>query len=313
MLQVFVSYIMQAGICISIFWISRLISILGPRCKKISRKYPSFASKLAQQEAVLNSIAVEFQEAQCFFMLACQSAVLVVIKSLVKNPLFLGMQTMAAVRNNIEMARLVCLGGILPVTFVLWTIHTAGMSSLVICALSGFTIILALSGMYTIPIKLTPEFLSPPNLLSKLDKCGYNAPPIILCGASWDTSPDIIDTSTVIFCALVYLLVLGTCVLTFLERRSLVHGKRRNKGVSFNKKVRELLEFAPGIYLHYLAGDLIFNGLFVFYCMKFWDIWTIGDMDPSAWSFGQIIAVTIWFQVLTKYLYWSICKCCPKI
>ena len=202
-------------------------------------------------------------------MLACQSAVLVVIKSLVKNPLFLGMQTMGAVRNNIEMARLVCLGGILPVTFVLWTIHTAGMSSLVICALSRFTIILALSGMYTMPINLSPEFLSTPNLLEKLDKCGYNAPPIVLCGASWDTSLDIINTLTVIFCASVYLLILKTCVLTFLKRQSLVHRKRRNKGVSFIKKVRETLEYAPGLYVHHLAGNLTFNLLFVFYCMKF--------------------------------------------
>jgi hypothetical protein len=304
---------MQAGIGMSIFWISRLVSILGPRCKKTSRTNPSFASKLAQQEAVLKSIAVEFQQAQCFFMLAVQSAVLVVIKSLVKNPLYLGMQTMGAVRNNIKMARLVCLGGILPVTFILWTIHTAGMSSLVVCALSGFTIILALYDLFTMPIKLSPEFLSPPNLLAKLDKCGHNAPPIVFCGGQWDASPEILDTTTVIFCASVYLLILGTCVLTFLERRSLVHGKRRNKGVSFVKKIREALEHAPGRYAYNYLVDLFFNVFFASYFMKFWSIWTEGAIDPSAWSFGQIIAVTIWFQVLTKYLYWSICKCCPKI
>jgi hypothetical protein len=28
----------------------------------------------------------------------------------------------------------------------------------------------------------------------------------------------------------------------------------------------------------------------------------------EAWSFGQILAMSIWFPVITKYIYWLICK-----
>lgn len=102
---------MQAGISLLLQFSLRLIAFLRYWPRTASRMTPSFKSKLEEQEAVLKSIAVEFQEAQCFFMLACQSAVLAVIKALAKDPQFLGTQTLRAVKYNLAMARLVHITG----------------------------------------------------------------------------------------------------------------------------------------------------------------------------------------------------------
>lgn len=271
---------------------------------------PAFESKLVQQEAVLKSIAVEFQEAQCFFMLACQSAVFASIKALAKNPQFLGMQTMSAVKYNLAMARLVCLGGIVPVICGLYIIHSVGMSSLVICALSSFTIILAICGLVTIPTNFSSASLSPLPYQSKLDKCGQNAPPVVFCQGLPLSGPEF-DFLIVAFCVIIYLIILGLSICSYVEcRNSHSYGKRRSKALSYITKYREeLASDLPGWWLTYMLYDFLFLSMLIAYLLWSRPFWLDGAIDSSAWSFGQIIAVTIWFQVIVKYLYWSTCKC----
>jgi hypothetical protein len=268
---------------------------------------PSFKSKLEEQEAVLKSIAVEFQEAQCFFMLACQSAVLAVIKALAKDPQFLGTQTLRAVKYNLAMARLVCLGGILPVTFVLYIIHTAGMSSLFICALSGCTILLAVCGFFAIPTNFSSASLSPLPYQSKLDKCGQNPPPVVFCQGLSVSQPEL-NTLVVIICISVYVIILGCTVCSYVERRPFCSGGiRRNKVISCFTKIRELLAGNLPRPMQ-TVSDIMFLLPNIGYFLLFRPFWSDGVIDSSAWSFGQIVSVTIWFQVIIKYLYWSKCK-----
>jgi hypothetical protein len=42
--------------------------------------------------------------------------------------------------------------------------------------------------------------------------------------------------------------------------------------------------------------------------LLFRPFWLDRVIDTSGWSFGQIVSITIWFQVIIKYLYWSKCK-----
>jgi hypothetical protein len=34
----------------------------------------------------------------------------------------------------------------------------------------------------------------------------------------------------------------------------------------------------------------------------------IGTINWSSWSFGQILALTIWAPVISKYVYWTLCR-----
>jgi hypothetical protein len=287
----------------------RLIALLGFCLERASRITPAFKSKLVQQEAVLKSIAVEFQEAQCFFMLACQSAVFAVIRALAKDPQFLGTQTMRAVNYNLAMARLVCIGGILPVTFGLYIIHITGMSSLFICALSGLTIILAISGLVAIPKTLSSASLSPLPYQSKLDKCGQNAPPVVYCQGIMLSEPQNILMIT--FCTGVYFGILGIVITTYVESKA-SHSlrKRRNTAWFYIAKIRKV---SSGISvlcgLDRVLYEINFLIWFIVYFLQFRPFWIEGAIDPFAWSFGQIVAVTIWVPVITKYLHWSTCKC----
>jgi len=149
---------------------------------------------------------------------------------------------MRAVKYNLAMARPVCLGGILPVTFVLYIIHAAGMSSLVICALSVCTIVLAVCGFFAIPTNFSAVSLSPLPYQSKLDKCGQNPPPVVFC-QGLSVSDSGLDTLVVMVCISVYVIILGSSISSFVESRPLYsNGKRRNKVLSCFTKIREALE-----------------------------------------------------------------------
>jgi hypothetical protein len=216
---------------------------------------------------------------------------------------------MRAVNYNLAMARLVCLGGILPVTFVLYIIHLASMSSLFICALSGFTIILAICGLFAVPTKLSATSLIPLPYQSKLDKCGQNAPPVVFCQGIMLSEP--LNEVIVIFCIAVYLVILGCAISTYVQSNALHSlGKRRSSVFSRILEIRKRFSGIPNQYrIDLVFYEGLFLAWFVLYFLQFEPFWTDGAIDPSAWSFGQIVAVTIWTQVILKYLYWSVCKC----
>jgi hypothetical protein len=292
--------------CISVFLGVSLVLIrmLTHAPREAQRITSSFRSKLEQQRTVLKSIAVDFQEAQYFFMLACQSAVLAVIRSLAKDPQFLGVTTMRAVTYNLVIARLICQGGILPVTFGLYIVHTTSMLSPFILALSSCTILLAVCTYFAIPTNLSGVCLSSLPYQSKLDKCGQNPPPVVF-RKGLGTSDINFDASVVMFCILVYFIILGNHVrlYSYLEGRPFCgDGKMGNRVLSYFKKSSIGLLVT---HIYCFAALLLAN---TSYFIQFSGFWMDGVTNLSSWSFGQIISVTSWFQVITKYFYWSICK-----
>lgn len=303
------SYLLQACISILLFMTMRLVGFFSSWSTTASRMSPSFKLKLTRQETVLKSIVVEFQEAQCFFMLACQTAVFAIIHALAKDPQFLGTQTMTAVKYNLAIARLVCLGGIVPVAFVLYTIHTIGKSSLVNCALSGFTIVLAMAALFAIPIDLSSASLSPLPYQAKLDKCGKNAPPVVFC-QGMPVSNRELEVLIVVCCAAVHLIISISSIRSYVTSRISQHDtEKRNKIFSLITKVCERLgDIASGqrYLIRFWDIPLVFS--FVVYCLQFRSFLAEGVIDTTAWSFGQIVAVAVWLQVIMKYMYWSACK-----
>lgn len=302
------SFLMQAGLSLVLQFSLRFIEFLRYWPWMSSQMTPSVKSKLEEQEAVLKSIAVEFQEAQCFFMLAYQSAILAIIKSLSKDPQFLGTQTLRAVKYNLAMSRLVCLGGVLPVTFVLYIIYTIGMSSIFICALSGCTIFLAVCSFFAVPTNFSSASLSPLPYQSKLDKCGQNPPPVVFCQGLPVSQPELM-TGVIVLCILAYILILSCTVRSYVERRHILSGSmRRNNVVSRFMKFCGPIEGNVPRLIRTVFGDILFLFLNIGYFLLFRPFWSDGVIDSYSWSFGQVVAVTIWLPVIIKYLYWTKCK-----
>ena len=135
--------------------------------------------KITHQLAVLKSTMVEFQEVQCFFMLASQAACIV---ALVSGPEFLAATSLRQLYTNLQLIQVVAISGILPVTLVMFDLHRTGMNSWYIFTLSTIT-----NGDFTCgavyerpgakarklqPLQYTPE---------RFDKRGGNPPPIVYC------------------------------------------------------------------------------------------------------------------------------------
>lgn len=88
---------------------------------------------------------------------------------------------------------------------------------------------------------LSSTSLSPLPYQSKLEKCGQNASPAVFCqGLQVDQLE--VNVIIVVFCASVYLIILGSCICSFVESRaSRSYGKRRNKALSCITKIGERL------------------------------------------------------------------------
>ncbi|KAI9783707.1 MAG: hypothetical protein M1816_001188 [Peltula sp. TS41687] len=80
--------------------------------------------KSRQRDALLSAL-VDFQKAQCFFMLAVQAAALVAVK---KSAGFEA-RSLQEYANNVDYLPIITKSGSIPVTFVLFTLHNAGMRS----------------------------------------------------------------------------------------------------------------------------------------------------------------------------------------
>jgi hypothetical protein len=95
---------------------------------------------LVRKRAVLVSFLVEFQEAQCFFMLA--SAV-ECLKALYAGPSYFNATNNIQAFNNATIFVLICTTSTLPLGFILSLLYTEGMASWYITVASITTIVLS--------------------------------------------------------------------------------------------------------------------------------------------------------------------------
>jgi hypothetical protein len=128
-----------------------------------------------RQIAVIQSLFVEFQEAQCFFILATQIATTFILsKSLILLESYSIMQLQASKIILITVAR----SGIAVATFGLLVLHLANMASLYTVILSFRTIIVALRNIVVAMRNSSVlDFTKPPGFQSS-PNCGEGPPPI---------------------------------------------------------------------------------------------------------------------------------------
>ena len=271
--------------------------------------YEHLKQVLKSHLPIIQYILVEFQEAQCFFMIAIQIASIVAVSG---NANLYGASSLSALTLNIQITRGISPGGIIPITFGLWLIYEANMRSWYMLFCSSLTVSLSivtfcLSSLWEPKTSHVP---SPANYDTDLEECGYNSPPLVWCGnlrRLSSRSSDIIfwmNIPAICVFALLILLHVGPWVKGILDRN----------GWYLNALLRRRrFKMTPG-------GEFALNGLklcieyllaalsimYPVTCLSTNDYhW---DLDFTRWQFGQIIALSIWAPVLYKYGYWTFCR-----
>jgi hypothetical protein len=266
------------------------------------------------QAAVLKSMLVEFQEAQCFFMLATQIAVLISFGNQAK---FYGPKDEAQLDMDNYLGQIIGTGGLLPISLVLFTLNNIGMISWYILILSGITLATS-SATVIISTKNEDNGYTPSSLAgfydtASIDSCGGYPPPIVFCDEVWykSTISQYFDQKvlswTYIFPLVVFSVILSQLLLTLPRLSRFVKGMlpqlSRLEGSKLVTYLNVLWIVAISILYLFAIYSYLAN---LYYLNKF------GAIDTSNWTLGQIVAVTIWAPVLLKYIYSACCKFIPS-
>ena len=169
--QVYVSYWIQSSVALAAFLLLQLLDswifymcfgyfrlrsesdVAKNKALDVQKKW------IRRHRVVLLSAMVEFQKAQCFFTLPVQVGALVALAT----PDTLAPTTLEQFYNNYFMIGLVGISGILPVVFVLFCLHGAGVKSWYVFGLSAAAI--SVSAVTLVKVGLQATSLdSVPNL-----------------------------------------------------------------------------------------------------------------------------------------------------
>lgn len=289
-------------------------------CRRKQKRDPTrrapIEEKLSRHISVAMSILVDFQEAQCFFVISVQVAVLLAFFGKFN---VLRASSLAQLQTNYTDS--VWISGLTStsVTYGLWALHRSKLDSAYIHIWS--TVCIILSG-----ITLSRRIPEEPSLygidwvdsLPRLDKCGNHPPPLIYCSDLYEpgsypgsrrSDPAGPDTLSLYFaiCGILGIQKIASYVpsehrfwATFIRFSHSIQSKVPSRTFPFLATcLRVLVEiyFLLTIAVLLLAG---MGGILYNYQSE------PGKSDN--WSFGQIIAVTIWVPVIIKYLYWAVCK-----
>lgn len=113
---------------------------------------------------VLLAALAEFQKAQCFFLIALEIAAQVVIRRG-----FLDSANQSELRNTYAMINAISTSGCLPVAFMLFCLHTAGMESWYLSVLTVCTVVIATATGY-----LTGNFQPSAGAIARLNRTTSN-------------------------------------------------------------------------------------------------------------------------------------------
>ncbi|KAE8372368.1 hypothetical protein BDV26DRAFT_102551 [Aspergillus bertholletiae] len=276
------------------------------RCTKRARS--TAKAQFGQHHfSVLKSMLVEFQEAQCFFMLSFQCAALI---ALAAGPQVFEATSMLQLQSNILMAKAVALMGILPITYGLWIIHRIGLHSWYISAWSAITIVASSVTLHLCKVVPRPDNLQRIATADRLDKCGFSPPPLIYCDSDSRLSysfaraltTGIPDVPTSFACIGVYGLLLLKRLAPYPKRW---FGQKTWFQATYHRVhpwlVCKGVRFLSGTLNMIIETALLLSNAFYSFLVV---VRSLPTISLDSWSFGQIIAVTIWLPIVCKYLHW---------
>lgn len=267
---------------------------------------------LTTHDLVLKSMLVEFQEAQSFFMIACQAATLAGMR----YNTILDATNLVMVWADRALSGMVAAGGILPIILGLWTLQKMHMCSPWIFFLSTITLIVSELTIYETLYWPAPKNVTPLGG-SWPQSCGEHPPPLIYCGnpnfVGFMGGPFVFLNFVNPICLTHYGILLILWVRPFAER-ILQSDKVVNSSPRiprFYSHVKDLWKLRWVKWVHHILTVItellnITSAALYVYCFS--SLYQSGFIDWGNWGFGQLIALTMWAPVLSKYFYWTICE-----
>ncbi len=313
--QVYISYWLQAGISLSAFLALKL-------CDKVP-----YQTRLRRFLPALKSATVEFHKAQCFFMLAIDIATQIVLKTGTLND---GSAKLQGLYNNYVLIGSISLSGLLPVSFMLLTLHSVGVRSWYVLTLSSCTVALSAATLFT-----TGSFNPGPGDLMRLRNqvsgifpaCGLRDPSNYCLQTnrvtlmSMDIGQGSIGGPILVFTLIILTLIFSDyCGVqdTALCKWVIEWCLQGLKSVSEAIQLPRVLQVHPffSLRLHnarnYASHCLYFITWSCYF--MFWAYYLQSlKVGASAgvvqtWTFGQIVAISVWAQPLFEYVKLSVRK-----
>lgn len=267
---------------------------------------------LANHRSVVRMFLIEFQEAQCFFVIAIQIAF---IFSMSAKPELYGAASLRQLYLNIAMTRAVCHMALASVTFGLWLIQTTNAKSLYTFICSSITIFLSIAAFHMVGHWLpSPDNVTLPKNDRTWTRCGFHSPPLVWCAdrygyqeVTWFLPIAVSLFCFSMCCTLFDLLSVGPLAKQYLRDSDfkwlqnayhcvnglLFSSKKANS--RWSKLLRALGFCIDIIILATTLVSMVISGSEV-------------ELVPNEWNLGQVMAVTIWAPPIVKYFYWSLCE-----
>jgi len=302
--------------------------VLNAAKKRINR----MQTRLCNYSPAIQSATVEFHKAQCFFILSIEIAAHIVVR---QGSLNEGTTTLQGLFNNYSLIGSISISGLLPITITLLNLHTVGMDSVYLLVLSTFTVSVSAATLFSIgDFNITPTDRARITGLTtnKYPKCGTRDPtrfcpeiPDAPAITSMDLARGAVGGSS---------LVLSLVVLVFLvlDRFGLhrIRSYRRFlerylSDIDYALKTKEL---RPSYYvlswlikyrrnLMHILVECLYVIIWIWYIVLFAhylrSLTYPGNgaktTPVQAWTFGQIVAITVWAVPLFEFAKLSAGEC----
>ncbi|KAJ5999616.1 hypothetical protein N7481_000025 [Penicillium waksmanii] len=232
--------------------------------------------------------------------------------------------TMPSLRASNGIAGMVSSAGVLPIVMGMWSLHKMHLTEPWIFFLSVATVIVSEFTLYWTHKAPTVDQISAFDYNGWPQSCGGYAPPLIYCA---DQSEAYYLRVPVVFfwqvlnpyCLIVFGLDVILWLVPYLARivdikeicqRTFIHlglGNSSSKGQRLVASAwAEWVKRFPSL-LTFCVESLFVAAVFL-ECLCFAEFVHIKVIDFSNWGFGQIVAMTIWFPVVSKYAYLVLCE-----
>ena len=268
-------------------------------------------SKIKLHLDYLITAAIEFHKAQCYFMIAVQMACLITVNQDLR---YLASKNLQQIFNNFRVIRILCYGGSIPTTFILYQLRMSGHISREIVTVTTLTILICSANTFSISTRHAQDYAAFASITRgpSLPRCGL-ANPTAYCYDSVE-DPKSIYSSNVLNYISAEIFAIAMTFLVFLTARESwlpallkdvehVMWQYSNTPEALNREVRG---HAGTILI--TVFHLIIHAWYAMYfaaylsALSFFSPFEQSTQVSRRWTFGQIIAVVVFIPPIISYL-----------
>ncbi len=305
----------------------------------VMQKASNTQAHLRRYSPPIKSALVEFHKAQCFFILAIEIAANIVVR---KGTLNDGTTptTLQGLFNNYSLVGSVSISGFVPVTFTLLALHHAGIRSWYLLTLSNCALVLSAVTLFSVGefviSQADMQRLNEANAAGSYRTCGYKDPTAFCLDRGYDISLDTgyhtsLDTNLTSmnfgYGSIGGAGLLFTCIILALINLDYFGLQRTSKYEGFVKWLSRTLDAFLRIIQerksdrsaqHLLTRSKDCLHLFIWgWYLTLIGFSLTGLNHPSngptltpvmSWTFGQIVAITVWAGPLFEFVKLSVRK-----